>query len=702
MLVSVVCVFTSSQLIDLVHSYDPDASADLIRRAYIFAMESHGMQKRASGSPYFYHPAEVARILAELHMDVSTVITGLLHDVIEDTNASFEEVGEIFGTEIAFLIEGVTKLSKISYTSSKVRQAENFRKFLIAITQDIRVLIVKLVDRLHNMRTLNYIPSADKRKRIALESLEIYAPLAERVGMSVIKNEIEDIAFFNLHPNEYRIITQKLEQIRSQDEHFVENTILALKKVFSDVGITATITGREKTAYSIWKKMQKQNVNLEQIHDIIAFRVIVQTIEQCYSALGVIHTSFQIMPGRFKDYISIPKLNNYRSLHTTVIGPFKQPIEVQIRTEEMHRVAEEGIAAHWAYKNGDVVAGGSDPKNYNWIKSLITILQNSGNANEIMDNSKLEMFEDEVFCFTTKGDLITLPKGATAIDFAYEIHTEVGNTCIGVRINERMVPLKTVLRNGDRVDILTSPYQHPEASWDSFVVTGKAHSCIRKFIRSQEQGEYISLGFHLTKYVFDNACISFSENLINLKKFKCETLNEFYSKVGRGLILSNSIRVALPSAENMNLYGDASICLIDYVPGIAVHFAECCHPIMGDKIIGVIEPRVGLKVHVTSCRQLETQVDRNFIKVRWNQENEEGAAFIARLRIVMLNKQESFALVTNIISSNGGSIANLKIEHRSNDFFSLLIDIKVMDMIRLGEIQAALRACSNIKSVRRM
>lgn len=695
-------MYTSSQLIDLVHTYDPDANGDLIRKAYIFAMESHGMQKRASGSPYFYHPAEVARILGELHMDVATVVTGLLHDVIEDTNVSFEEIGEIFGTEIAFLIEGVTKLSKISYTSSQVRQTENFRKFLMAITQDIRVLVVKLVDRLHNMRTLNYIPSSDKRKRIALESLEIYAPLAERVGMNVIKDEIEDIAFFNLHPNEYRIITQKLDLIRSQDEHFVENTILALRKVFSDSGIHATITGREKTAYSIWKKMQKQNVNLEQIHDIIAFRVIVRTVEQCYMALGVIHTNFQIMPGRFKDYISIPKLNNYRSLHTTVIGPFKQPVEVQIRTEEMHRVAEEGIAAHWSYKNGDIVAGGNDPKSYNWIKSLIAILQNSGSANEIMDNSKLEMFEDEVFCFTTKGDLITLPKGATAVDFAYEIHTEIGNTCIGVRINEKMVPLKTVLRNGDRVDILTSPYQHPEASWDSFVVTGKAHSCIRKFIRSQEQGEYISLGFHLTKYVFDNACINFSENLINLRKFNCEKLNDFYSKVGRGLILPNAIRVALPSEENMNLYGDASICLIDYVPGIAVHFAECCHPIMGDKIIGVIQPKKGLEIHVTSCSQLENQVSQNFIKVKWSQENDEGASFIARLRIVMLNKQESFALVTNIISSNGGSIANLKIEHRSSDFFSLLIDIKVTDMIRLGEIQAALRACSNIKSVRRM
>lgn len=695
-------MLTSAQLIDLIHSYDPGANADFIRKAYIFAMESHGMQKRASGSPYFYHPAEVARILAELHMDVPTVVTGLLHDVLEDTNVSFEEIEEIFGAEIAFLIEGVTKLSKISYTSSKARQAENFRKFLIAITQDIRVLIVKLVDRLHNMRTLNYVTSIEKRKRIALESLEIYAPLAERIGMNAIKDEIEDIAFYNIHPNEYRAISIKLDQIRNKDANFVQNTILELKKLFSEAQILASISGREKKAYSIWKKMQKQNVSLEQINDIIAFRIIVETIQECYLSLGVIHTNFQIMPGRFKDYISIPKLNNYRSLHTTVIGPFKQPIEVQIRTKEMHKVAEDGIAAHWSYKNGEVVAKNNDPKNYNWIKSLITILKNSGTPDEFMDNSKLEMFEDEVFCFTTNGDLITLPKGATAIDFAYEIHTDVGNTCIGVQINGKMAPLKTILRNGDRVDILTSPYQHPEASWDNFVVTGKAHSCIKKFIRSQERGEFIALGLQLTKYIFSCANINFSENLIHLRQFGCDSLNVFYYNVGKGIISLKNLRLAVPNSQIISSKNEYAVCLIDFVPGIAVHFAECCHPILGDKIIGILEKNKGIVVHLTNCGEIEQCEKNSFVKVKWNQDNDNDASFIARLGIVMINKQDSFAIVTNIISSNNASIANLKIEHRSAEFFNLIIDVKVSDVIHLGEVQAALRACVNIKSVRRL
>ncbi|MCR5224659.1 MAG: bifunctional (p)ppGpp synthetase/guanosine-3',5'-bis(diphosphate) 3'-pyrophosphohydrolase [Alphaproteobacteria bacterium] len=694
-------MLTSSELISLVQQYEPNANADLLRKAYVFAIEAHGIQKRASGSPYFYHPAEVARILAELKLDIPTIVTGLLHDVLEDTNVSFEELEEIFGSEIAFLVAGVTKLSKINYTSSKTHQADNFRKFLLAISQDIRVLIVKLVDRLHNMRTLNYIASIDKRKRIALETLDIYAPLAERIGMNAIKDEIEDIAFYNLHPNEYSAISLKLEQIRSKDNNFVQNTILELQKIFEESKLEASISGREKKVYSIWKKMQRRNVSLEQINDIIAFRVIVKTIEQCYLALGIIHTHYQIMPGRFKDYISIPKLNNYRSLHTTVIGPFKQPIEVQIRTEEMHRIADEGVAAHWAYKEGSVVVKDNDPKKYSWIKSLLTVLKNSGSPEEVMDNSKLEMFEDEVFCFTPNGDLITLPRGATAVDFAYSIHTAIGNTCIGVRLNGKMAPLKTVLRNGDQVDILTSPYQHPEASWERFVVTGKAKACIRRFIKSQERAEFIALGLQLVKYVFSMTNIVFNESMIDFKKFSCETIAKFYYNVGKCVIPLNSVRSIIPEQETPPFMNANAICLIDFTPGIAVHFAECCHPILGDKIIGILVPQKGIVVHLTNCDRIE-QENCTFIKVKWNQDDDIDAAFIARLRIVILNKPESFAIITNIISSNGAGIANIKVEHRSVDFFDLLIDVKVDSPDHLGELQAALRACANVRSVRRL
>ncbi|GHT92690.1 GTP pyrophosphokinase [Alphaproteobacteria bacterium] len=695
-------MITSAELINLVKTYDPDVNVDMLRKAYMFAMEAHGTQKRASGSPYFYHPVEVARLLAELRLDVPSVITGLLHDVLEDTSVTFEELEEIFGSEVAFLVEGVTKLSKVNYTSSKAHQAENFRKFLLATSQDIRVLIVKLVDRLHNMRTINYIASIEKRKRIALETIEIYAPLAERIGMNIIKDEIEDIAFYHLHPNEYSTISVRLEQIRSKDDNFVQNTIAELNRVLRVAGIEAVVNGREKKAYSIWKKMQRRNVALEQINDIIAFRVVVKTIEQCYLSLGVIHTHFQIMPGRFKDYISIPKLNNYRSLHTTVIGPLKQGIEIQIRTEEMHRVADEGIAAHWSYKDGNVIQSGEEPKKYNWIKSLLTILQNSGTPEEVMDHSKLEMFDNEVFCFTPAGDLITLPRGATVVDFAYEIHTSIGNTCIGVRINGKIVPLKTVLRNGDQVDIITSPYQHPESSWERFVITGKAKSCIRKFVKAQEKEEFINLGLQLVKNVFSSAKTEFSEYIIDYKSFSCSSIGKFYYNVGRGTISLNSVRTMVSSGEDDNrAVMEDAICLMDFTPGIAVHFSECCHPILGDKIIGILVPQKGVVVHITSCAHLG-RGKNVFVRAKWNKDDETESTFVSRLRIVIINQTESFAIITNVISSSGASITNIKVDHRSIDFFDLLVDIKVNDVIHLGEVQAALRTCANVRSVRRL
>ncbi|MDR2267968.1 MAG: bifunctional (p)ppGpp synthetase/guanosine-3',5'-bis(diphosphate) 3'-pyrophosphohydrolase, partial [Holosporaceae bacterium] len=659
-------MITSAELINLVKSYDPNANTDMLRKAYMFAMEAHGTQKRASGSPYFYHPAEVARLLAELRMDVPSLVTGLLHDVLEDTNVTFEELEEIFGSEVAFLVDGVTKLSRVNYTSLKAHQAENFRKFLLATSNDIRVLIVKLVDRLHNMRTINYITLLEKRKKISLETLEIYAPLAERIGMNVIKDEIEDIAFYNLHPSEYSSISLRLEQIRNKDDNFVDNTVKELQRVLHDHGVEAMVSGREKKAYSIWKKMQKRNIPLEQINDIIAFRVIVKTVDQCYLSLGVIHTNFQIMPGRFKDYISIPKLNNYRSLHTTVIGPFKQGIEIQIRTEEMHRVADEGIAAHWSYKEGNVVTSDDDPKKYNWIKSLLAILQNSGTPEDIMNNSKLEMFDNEVFCFTPNGDLITLPRGATAIDFAYEIHTSIGNTCVGVRINGKIVPLKTVLKNGDQVDIITSPYQHPETSWERFVVTGKAKSCIRKFIKSQERVEFINLGLLLVKNVFSSTGIQFSEQAINYKNFSCDSIGKFYYNVGRCVIPLNNVRISIQDNERRGPIKEEAICLMDFTPGIAVHFAECCHPILGDKIIGTLIPQRGVEVHLSNCDHLSHRKNA-FVRIKWNKEDETESPLMVRLRIVILNRTESFSSITGVISSNGATMTNIKVEHRSID-----------------------------------
>ena len=430
-------MLASSELIDLVKEYNLEANVDLLKKAYMFAMDVHGVQKRASGIPYFCHPVEVACLLIELRLDVPTIIAGLLHDTQEDAGVTSEELEEIFGAEIAFLVDGVTKLSKINYPTSTTYQAENFQKFILAVSRDIRVLLIKLADRLNNMRTINNIFSIEKRKGIALETLRVYAPLAGRMGMSTIKDEMEDKAFHILHPEEYNAIFLRLNKIRNEDQDFIQNTIVELKEILAGAKIDSDISGREKKIYSIWKKMQNRNVSLERINDIMAFRIVVATVQQCYSTLGVIHTHFQIVPGKFKDYISIPKLNNYQSLHTTVIGPSRQAIEIQIRTKEMHQTANKGIAAHLLYKNEEIVAEKENFQIYSELKNMITAIQNSGSSEEIIHHSKLELFDNKVFCFTPKGDLIILPYNATAIDFAYEIHTAVGNTCAGVKVNGR-------------------------------------------------------------------------------------------------------------------------------------------------------------------------------------------------------------------------------------------------------------------------
>ena len=694
-------VITLSELIKSVKAYNPDANVDMIRKAYMFVFEAHDVQERASGSAYFHHPAEVARLLAEMRLDVPSIVTGLLHDVIEDTSISLEELEEVFGTEIAFLVSGVSKLSKVNFSSFTTHQSENLRKFILATTKDLRVLIVKLADRLHNMRTINYISSIEKRKKIALETLEIYAPLAEKIGMTIIRDDMEELAFYTLHPNEYRAIDQRLEELKSKDEDFIKKTIAGLERVFKESDLDARISGREKKAYSIWKKMQRTNVPLAQINDIIAFRVIVKNVKDCYAALGVIHTNFLIMPGRFKDYISIPKLNNYRSLHTTVIGPLKQRVEIQIRTEEMHRIADSGAAAHWAYKDGEVVTQAEKSTQYNWFKGLLSVMENSKTPEEMMENAKIEILSSsEIFCFTPTGELTTIQQGATVVDFAYEIHTSVGNALIGAKINGNVVPLNTVLRNGDQVDIITSLHQRPETSWNKVVSTVKAKSSVKKFVKSQNRTEFALLGKKLVDNVFSASGKTFSEKMIKYRDFACDSIKRFYYNVGKGIISLDSLQKIAP--KNLTSLSEDGICLMGLTPGIAVHFSSCCHPIMGDKIVGIFVPQKGLIVHITSCNNIH--IGKNtLVKVRWTKEEDnEDIQVVVRLKISIYNKPTSFAVLAQTISSNGASVTNIKIEHRSRDFFDLLVDITVVDDIQLGEVQAALRTCSNVKSVRRL
>src|SRR6195256_4280171 len=479
------------ELVELVKSYDPNADEGLLNRAYVYLMKAHGAHLRASGVPYFSHPIQVAGLLPQMKLDRASMVTGLLHDTIEDTVATLDEIERLFGPEVGRLVDGVTKLSRIELQSDQSKQAENFRKLVLAMSEDIRVLLVKLADRLHNMRPLWFIKGGETRRRNARETMDIYAPLAERIGMHRMKDQLEDLAFAELYPDARTSIMARLGFLRDRGGDIVPRIIAELGRKLKEGGLEATISGREKSPYSIWRKMQRKNVSFEQLADVMAFRVLVDGIGECYHALGVIHSAYHVVPGRFKDYISTPKPNNYRSLHTGVIGPERQRIEVQIRTREMHEVAELGVAAHWRFKQD---APRLDGRQYRWLRELLDILEHAAGPEEFLEHTKLEMFQDQVFCFTPKGDLIALPRGSTSVDFAYAVHSQIGDTCVGAKINGRIMPLRSVLHNGDQVDIVTSKAQTPSPTWEDFAVTGKARAPIRRFIRTQRRTQFISLG----------------------------------------------------------------------------------------------------------------------------------------------------------------------------------------------------------------
>ena len=511
------------ELVDLVKSYDPEADEDALNRAYVFAMKKHGGQLRTSGDPYYSHPIEVAGILTKFKLDSASIIAGLLHDTVEDTDTTVEEVRELFGDQVASLVDGLTKLAMIEQKSGSSKQAENFRKLLLAMSDDIRGLLIKLADRLHNMRTLHFCPP-EKRQRIARETLDIYAPLAERIGMQEVKDELEEIAFAELHKEAHDSIIARLNFLREQGSNIVPKIIAQLEKDMAENGIKATVTGREKAPYSIWRKMQQKNASFEQLSDIMAFRICVDDIATCYQALGVIHSKYHMVPRRFKDYISTPKPNGYQSIHTGVIGPEDTRIEIQIRTYEMHEIAEKGVAAHWAYKQGQKAEG----RNFRWIRELLEILDQAANPEEFLENTKLEMYNDQVFCFTPKGDLIGLPRGSTPVDFAYAVHSKVGNTCVGAKVNGEIKPLRTVLQNGDQVEVLTSKAQHPSTEWERFVVTGKAKAAIRRYVRAVKREQFINLGKEMLERLFKGESLELSDKgLVGvMQNFEAETINQ--------------------------------------------------------------------------------------------------------------------------------------------------------------------------------
>ena len=708
-------------LVERVKAYDPEADEELLNRAYVFAMRAHGSQLRASGDPYFHHPVEVAGILTAYKLDSASIATGLLHDTVEDTGATLGDIERLFGRPVARLVDGVTKLNKLELQSADTAQAENFRKLLLAMSDDIRVLLVKLADRLHNMRTLHFIANPEKRRRIAAETMEIYAPLAERIGMAQMRAELEDLAFAELFPDARDSIMHRLKQLRRDDEGLAQRIVKELGTTLAKAGIRADITGREKSALSIWRKMQRKNVSFEQLADIVAFRVVVDSLQDCYAALGVVHGAYAMLPGRFKDFISVPKPNGYRSLHTTIIGPERRKIEVQIRTREMHEVAELGVAAHWAYKQDARVTEG---RQYRWIRELLDILEHTTGPEEFLENTKLEMFQDQVFCFSPKGDLIALPRGATPIDFAYAVHSEVGDHCIGAKVDGRMVQLRYQLENGDQVEIITSRNGAPSPAWERIVVTGKARARIRRALRLRRREELVLQGRDQLVRAAKAEGVQLTDKLLEraVQALHFKTLDDLLVGVGDGNAGPRQVletlgvelrRVEAPHDEadrlvparrtRADLAREPMSPIAGLPAGVAFQFANCCRPIRGDAIVGLIRTGKPVGIHQADCstlRKIDESVEHT-VDVSW-EPAVRSVRTPARLMVMALNQPGALGTISTVIGKQGGNITDVRFGHRAPDVYEIFLDVEVDGLDQLQRVQAALRASPVVSSADRV
>jgi GTP diphosphokinase / guanosine-3',5'-bis(diphosphate) 3'-diphosphatase len=724
-------VIRQCELTRKILDYDPRADTSLIDTAYDLAEKAHSTQRRENGDPYFTHPVAVADILAGYRLDVASIATALLHDVVEDTSYKLEEIESRFGREIAGLVDGVTKLTRLELQSDRTKQAENFRKLVLAMSRDIRVLLVKLADRLHNMRTLHFVRDPERRKRIARETMEIYAPLAERIGMDAIKTELQTLAFTQLEPEAFDTIQARLNFLRGQGADVIDDVRRELIQVFREAGVEPIeIMGREKSPFSIWEKMHRRNVAFEQLSDIMAFRIVVRTKGDCYAALGAVHSAYPVIAGRFKDYISTPKSNGYQSLHTgvTLRQPRNQKIEVQIRTAEMNDVAENGVASHWVYKAPDKKVDGTDVQRFRWVQDLLEILDDSAAPDEFLENTKLELYADQVFCFTPKGQLIQLPRGATPVDFAYAVHSQVGDTCVGAKINGRLMPLRHHLENGDQVEIMTSRGGTPSPQWDRFVVTGKARARIRRFIHQEQRQQTRDAGrVELTK-AFRQAGVDGSEKALEpaLKALKVATTDDLYIAVGNGnLVGKDVVHAAYPELRQASrgprmippmlprgrlpARPDRDMPLTGLVPGMAFTFAGCCHPVPGDEIVGIVTTGKGVTIHGRDCQTLTAfaATPERFIDVDWNYEvvgksgDMKGSGHTARISVIAANEQGSLADISNAVAKQEGAIANMKIVNRQQDFMEALIDVDVRDIAHLSKVIVGLRGLKTIKGVER-
>ncbi len=716
------------ELVDKVLSYNDKADIALINRAYVFSMKAHGNQKRASGEPYLTHPLEVAAILADLKLDEASICTGLLHDTLEDTLTSYDELKDIFGQEIADLTEGVTKLSRINFNNKSVEQAENFRKLFMAMTKDIRVLLVKLCDRTHNMRTIEHMKKEESKKRIAKETLDIFSPLADRVGLYKVKIELEDRAFKVLKKEEYEKIEERKSFLSQQDD-IIERVEEELAGELKQHNIKAIVSGREKTIYSIYNKMVKKNLTFDQLTDIVAYRIIVDDKSKCYEVLGLIHNLYKAIPGRFKDYISNSKPNGYQSLHTSVIGPYAQRIEIQIRTQEMHDVSEYGVAAHWLYKQSSVQA---DVASYRWVKDLKEMLTSTDDPEEFLENTKMDLFSDEVFVFTPKGDLITLPKGATPLDFAYLVHSDVGNKCHAAKINGRIVPLRTQLKNGDQVEVVTKKGQIPNPGWREIVVTAKAKSAINRYLRVQELDAQIKLGREILEKAMRREGHSFSDKDLPkvIEVHKLKDVDDVYAAIAQGRFFPRQIiDVLYPdeeetkddkakeyleaiesssggAAKKMPTLSEENAVGIDgLVSGLAVQIAGCCTPLPGEPIVGIINTGRGVSIHSKACKNIEQFADEpdRWLAVKWHDKIPDGGkAFVVRMRINISHVPGALSSVTTTIFNAQGNIVDLKIESKGPDLYDIRCDVEVLNVEHFSDMMAALRSLKCINTVERL
>jgi GTP pyrophosphokinase len=713
------------ELVERVKRYDPSADEALLNRAYVYAMMAHGSQKRASGDPFVAHPLEVAAILTDLRLDSATIVAAVLHDTIEDTGATLDEINRIFGPEIGSLVDGLTKLKKLDLVSKQAAQGENFRKLLLAIAADVRVLLVKLADRLHNMRTLGFMPP-EKRRRIAEETLEIYAPLAGRMGIQEIRDELEELAFKTLNPDAFETISKRLKDLTGRNVGLVDEIETALKEKLAAKGVQAKVSGRQKRIYSVWRKMERKSLAFEQLSDVYGFRILVDSIGDCYGALGIVHTAWPMVPGRFKDYISTPKQNDYRSIHTTVIGPQSQRVELQIRTPEMEEIAEYGIAAHALYKEG-VTSGpqlGGESRAYQWLRRTVDLLAEGDSPEEFLEHTKLELFHDQVFCFTPKGRLIALPRGATAIDFAYAVHTDVGNTAVGAKINGRMSPLFNDLQNGDEVEIVRADGQLPPPAWEGLVATGKARAAIRRATRSSVRRQYAGLGRQILERAFQRAGKAFSDDKLKgaLPRLARTSIEDVLSAVGRGEMFSGDVvRGVYPDYKEERRAGETreetkparagqsgqspnAIPIRGIDSDLPIRFAPNGGAVPGDRIVGILTRGEGVTIYPIQSPALAAfdNEPESWIDVRWDVEPGEGRRFPSRLALQSINEPGSLASIAQVIADHNGNIDNVSMKRRTEDFTEVTIDLSVFDLKHLNAIVSELRAKPAVSRVERV